>query len=76
MKFANPHHSLAQPDTRKVVKSTTISTQKIPFSWIDTNSPEWRAIVDYVLGHEDDINDDINDFGTLKPVLDHLNRNV
>lgn len=42
---------------------------------MDTNSPEWSAIVQYVLGHKDDIESSINDFGELKPVLDFFNRN-
>jgi len=47
---------------------------KSPFQWMDTDSLAWRAIVDYVLAHQDDIINNINDFETLKPVLDHFNR--
>lgn len=39
------------------------------------NGAEWSAICEYVLAHTSDIDSDINDFGTLKPVLDYFNRN-
>lgn len=45
------------------------------FQWMDTDSPAWSAIVEYVLDHKDDIENGINDFETLKPVLDFFNRN-
>jgi len=34
----------------------------------------WSAITTYVLAHRSDIELDINDFGTLKPVSDFFNR--
>ena len=46
-----------------------------PFPWMDTNSLSWLSIVDYVLLHEEDIELNVDSFGTLKPVLDFFNRN-
>jgi len=36
----------------------------------------WSAIVEYVTDHDDDIELGINDFATLRPVLEFFNRNV
>jgi prevent-host-death family protein len=47
-----------------------------PFSFMDTNSPAWSAICEYTLDHRDDIEIGINDFGTLRPVLDFFSRNL
>ena len=35
----------------------------------------FNAVVEYILDHKDDIEIGINDFGTLKPVLDWFSRN-
>jgi hypothetical protein len=40
---------------------------------IPVNSDAWSSIVDYVLSHRRDIESDINDFGTLRPMLDFFN---
>jgi hypothetical protein len=40
------------------------------------NSEEWGAIVKYVADHADDIENEINDYKTLKPILKFFNRNV
>lgn len=42
---------------------------------IKIDSDEWGCVVDYVSSHYDDIEDDVNDFGTLKPILKFMNRN-
>jgi len=49
--------------------------QESPFPWMYTSSPAWSAIVEYVIDHQEDIEIGINDFSTLRPVLDHFNRN-
>jgi len=55
---------------------TNTTEQRSPFPWMETNSPAWGAIVEYVTSHSSDIENSINDFGELKPVLDFFNRNV
>jgi hypothetical protein len=42
---------------------------------MSVDSPEWAAIVEYVLNHKDDIENGVNDFGDLQPMLDYFNRN-
>ena len=37
-------------------------------------SKAWGCIVEYVTSHDGDIESDTNDFGTLKPMLDFMNR--
>ena len=36
---------------------------------------EWAVIVKFIISHKDDIENDINDYGDLMPVLDFFNRN-
>mgnify|MGYP003639762092 CR=1 FL=1 len=55
--------------TKKVVES---NEHQVIF---DTQSPEWSCIVKYITDHVDDIESNINDFDTLKPMLDYFNRN-
>lgn len=43
---------------------------------IKIDSDEWDCVVDYVSSHYDDIEGDVNDFGTLKPILKFINRNI
>lgn len=50
-------------------------TKQSPFPWMDTNSDAWKAIVKYVTYHDDDIERGIDDFATLRPVLEHFSRN-
>jgi len=40
------------------------------------HSDAWNAICDYVLAHKEDIESNVNDFETLKPVWDFFNRNT
>ena len=54
----------------------TIKPIESPFLFMDSQSTAWMAIVDYVLRHEDEIKADIDDYSTLKPVLDFFNRDV
>ena len=42
---------------------------------LPVNGEVWSAIVAYVTYHEEDINLGIDDYGELKPVWDHFNRN-
>ena len=41
----------------------------------DTQGAEWSCIVKYITGHIDDIESSVNDFDTLKPMLDYFNGN-
>lgn len=41
----------------------------------DVDSPEWKCIVDYVLGARFEIEIKENNFGDLQPMLDFFNRN-
>lgn len=50
--------------------------QEYTFPFVDGFRPAWSAIVEYTLNHQDDIKEDINDFGTLEPVIEFFNRNV
>lgn len=50
-------------------------TKKKPQVCFDVDSPEWSCIVNFVLGHKEDIINDINDYGGLGLVLDFFNRN-
>ena len=50
-----------------------------PFPFMDSQSPAWMAIVEYVLCHEDEIKADVDDYATLEPTLDffkHANRGM
>ena len=55
--------------TKKVVES---NEYQVIFG---TQSPEWSCIVKYITDHVDDIESNINDFDTLKPMLDYFNGN-
>ncbi len=41
---------------------------------LDVNGAEWQAIVGYVINHQIDIEQCINDYGDLQPLLDYFNR--
>lgn len=43
---------------------------------LDVNGKVWDSIVSFVLTHRDDIENNINDYGDLKPVWDFFNRNT
>ena len=42
---------------------------------LDTQGLEFSCIVKYITNHIDDIEQGVNDFDTLKPMLDYFNRN-
>lgn len=44
-----------------------------PFQWMETNSEAWGAIVEYVLSNRGEIEEGVDDFGVLMPVLNHFN---
>lgn len=50
-------------------------TKKKPQVCFDVDSPEWNAIVTFVLNQADDIEHGIEGYGDLKPMLDYFNRN-
>lgn len=45
-----------------------------PYVALPIDGHVWAAIVDYTLAHKDDIENDINDFGYLRPVLEYFYR--
>jgi len=72
------HTGIGNPeiiDKIEIIDYKVTKKQQSPFSWMDTNSPEWSAIVEYVTDHDEDIEIGINDFATLRPVLNFFNRN-
>ena len=53
----------------------TLTDIKEAFVNIPLKGEVWGSMVNYILAHQFDIEGDINDFGSLKPVLDFFSRN-
>jgi len=72
-----PSGQITIPHDYKVIKKEPTQQEKASFdmSELISHSEAWCAICDYVLEHKDDIGYSINDFGTLKPVLEFFYRN-
>ena len=61
---------ISKPFDYKVTKKHPVALVPIPIQ-----SDEWSCIVKFVESHANDIEQDINDFGELKPMWDFMNRN-
>lgn len=57
------------------VEKIYIDNHPSPSDLLEINGALFGAMCSFVMEHAKDIEDDINDFGTLKPIWESMNRN-
>ena len=58
-----------------VTQGYNLKTKKYKSVELPVHGDEWSSIVGFILSHKDDIENGINDYGDLMPVLEFFNRN-
>jgi len=61
-------------DTRTAYVVDYKVTKKEDFVPLPVQSKEWGCIVEYITDHYEDIEIGIDDYGTLKPILEFISR--